>query len=346
MAIDYTRPYSASWRLYRVDDETWADAYLAESPVSASVTRSSEGESPEIDSGSVSFDSDPSDTLEHGYYRLAMVAEQDGEHERADIATLLLDTDGGSIERGTDSKKASGRSVLHPAATTRLQDGENVMKGADGAQKAAQLLRSCIKAPVDVEGGFALADHYCFDFGATVLDCVWRLLDAGGYCIQTDGRGRVQIRPMPDEPVLVLDRSAARLLHPKVDYSMDKSKVPNRFTAKLDGAQAQAVNDDPDSEVSYASRGYWVDEVDDSPALLSNETLSAYASRRLRELSTVLDERTYTRAWAECSPFDVVQGSMPGVRLTGDMRIRSQSYECGEGVNVTEKAAKEINLWR
>ena len=344
--MDYTRPYSATWRLYRVDEDTWADSDEYEAPVSASVTRSGEGDAPEIDSGTLAFASDPAQAFEQGYYRLAMIAAQDGGHERVDIATLLLGSDGGSIERGVDSRSTTGRSVLHPAATTRLQDGENVPKGTDGAQKAASLLRSCLKAPVDVSGGFELADHYCFDFGASVLECAWRLLKSGGFCIQTDGRGRVHIGALPVEPVLDLSRANARLLHPKVSYKLDKSDVPNRFTAKMDGAVAVAVNDDPDSEVSYAVRGYWVDEVDDSPTLLARETLQSYAERRLSELSTVQDERSYTRAWAQASPFDIVRGSMPGVKLYGDMRIASQTYACGAGITVDEKAAREVNLWR
>lgn len=344
MMIDYSRAYTATWRLYRVNPSTWADAQQVGRMLSASVTRSCEGDAPEIDSGSITVEGDPLEGFSGGYYRIAMTAEQSGEHERVDIATLLCESDGGSIARQTDRKSIAGFSVLHPAATTQVPDGTCVPKGTDGAQAAAALLRSAIQAPVEVDGAFFLADHYDFGFGDTVLECAWRLLRAGNFCIQTDGRGRVYIGPMPSEPSLTLDRASTRMLDPKISYALDLSDVPNRFIVKSGGMSAVAENVDGPN-VGRRERGYWVDASESNPAMLEGETLQSYAERRLAEESVVLDERSYVRAWADLSPYDIVTGSMADAKLEGSMRIVSQDYSCGNSVKVTEKAVKEVRLW-
>lgn len=342
--IDYARAYTATWRLFRVNPSTWADGAQSGRLLSASVMRTGDGDAPEIDSGTLTVEGDPTEGFEPGYYRLAMTAMQSGEADRVDVATLLCETDGGKVQRKADRKSVIGRSVLHPAATAEVPDGTCVPKGADGAQAAAELLRGAVQAPVDVDGSFALADHYCFDFGASVLSCAWKLLRAGSFCIQTDGRGMVHIRPMPTELALSLDRAAASILDPSVAYQLDLSAIPNRFTARADG-YAATVRNEGGSAAGFAARGYWVDASDDSPVLLEGETLQSYAERRLAELSVAYDERAYTRAWAELAPYDIVEGAMADARLEGRMRIKSQRYQCGNMLKVSETAAREVKLW-
>lgn len=343
---DFALAYEAEWHLYRVNPDTWADGDEIGMLVSASVTYDSEGDAPELVSADLSIHGSPTEGWEPGTYRLAMRAIQDGGAERVDVATLLCESDGGEVDRGRDAKSVTGRSVLHPAATTHVRAGEYAAAGQDGAQKAADMLSECMQAPISVEGSFKLADHYDFAPGTPVLEAVWQLLRAGGFCMQVDGRGEVHIMPLPDKPALVLDRAAARLLMPQVSHSLDFSEVPNRYTAKDYDFQAVAINDDASSPTSHSSRGYWVDSYDESPARLDDETLQEYAERMLEELSTVNDERTYTRRYVPgVLPFSVVRGSMPSVGLDGDMRVVSQSLECGHGITVTEKAAKEVHAW-
>lgn len=345
MAIDYSRPYASHWRVFKVDPDTWGDAELVGGVSSVSVTRDADGDAPEIDSGS--FEVDSGIAFERGYYRVVMTAEQSGEIERTDVVTLLCESEGGTVNRGIDVKDVTGRSVLHPAATTRLLAGEFAPRGGDGAQYAASLLESCIHAPVEVDGSFTLDDNYAFDFGAYALEAVWEILDAGGFCIRLDGAGRVGICPKPTEPSLMLDRANASLLDPAVSYELDCSEVPNRFTATEGGYTAQAVNDSRESETGYPSRGYWIDGFDDSPKRVNGETLDAYAARRLEEESVVKDIRTYSREWwPGVVPFDIVRGSMANVRLDGDMRVVSQDMTLGNGIWVAEKAAMEVRTWQ
>lgn len=341
--MDYSKGYSCEWRLYRVNPDTWADAELVSGFRSASVERDVTGDAPLVDAGSIELDGSVPD----GYYRIAMTATQGSLSERVDVATLLCCSTSGTAERGSDGVELVGRSVLWPASTRLLTRGSYAPAGVDGAQFAAQMIRECCKAPVTASGSFTLDQHIVFDLGASYLEAVWSVLNAANWCMRMDGRGQVEILPKPTEPSLVLSNASAALLQPGIDHTLDTGDVPNRYTAIEDGSVAQAVNDDLASSTSYQSRGYWVDVVDDSPERVDGETLTAYATRRLREESTLLDERTYTRElYPGVLPFDIVRCSIPSVTLDGDMRVRSQSLECGHGIVVTEKSAKEVTTWQ
>lgn len=345
MAIDYSRPYTSHWRVFRVNPQTWADAEAVAGVDGVSVTRDVDGDAPEIDSGEMEVSAAAGWEFSPGYYRVVMTAEQSGESERVEVATLLCESEGGNVGHGTDVKSVTGRSVLHPAAVTQVLAGEHIPRGGDGAAHAARLLRACIAAPVETAGSFTMDEAYDFGFGTTHLEAAWEVLRAADWCMQVDGGGRVTIRPKPSEPSLVLDRANARLLMPGIEYELDYSDVPNRFTATEGGQTAQAANE-TGSPASHDARGYWHDESDDSPKRVNGETLQAYAERRLEELSTVEDARVYVREFASgIYPFGIVRGSMAAVKLDGDMRVVSQDIECSHGITVSERAVMEVKAW-
>ena len=214
----------------------------------------------------------------------------------------------------------------------------------DGAEYAAELLRNAVNAPVSVEGSFILNDYLVHDIGSSVLEAAWNVLKAGNFIIQLDGRGVIHIRPMPTDPSLILDNSSLGIMMSEISFATDISDVPNRYIVIVDNNKTIAVNNDPESVISIARRGYCVDHVDESPTAINGETLSAYANRRLRELSVEKEEKTYTREYAaDVHLYSIVRASIDG--MTGDYRINSQTVECGKGITVQEKAVKEVPLW-
>ena len=336
--MDWTKSYSAQWRVYRVNRRTWADAEIVSNVDSVSVTRTADGSL--LESGSISVTGElPSD-----YYRIVMTAEQNGDVQRVDVATLLFDVTGGEHNYGTQVQESDGFSVLYPASTTVVLAGEYAPAGVDGAKYAADLLEQTINAPVEIEGGFTLNDHVVHEIGSTVLEAVWAVLDAGNYIIQIDGRGVVHIRPRPTTPALVLDNSSMKMLSNGIKYTNDVSEIPNRYIVLVDNIKTIAVNNDENSSVSILSRGYYVDEVDESPTPIDGETLAGYANRKLHESSILYDEREYTREYADgVYLYSIVKASING--LAGDYRVTGQSIDCGYGIKVEEKAVGEINLW-
>lgn len=337
--MDWSKSYSAEWRIFRVNRDTWADAEQVMNVDAVNVTRTADGDL--LESGGI----DATGDLVPDYYRIVMTAIQGGEVERVDVATLLFDVNGGNVNHAVHTQDMNGYSVLYPASRTAVIAGEYAPAGIDGAQYAGDLLASAINAPVVVEGTFTLNDHIVHEIGSFVLDAVWAVLDAGGFVIQIDGRGVVHIRPKPKDPTLILDSKNTRLLQNGIDYDADLSEIPNRYVVIVDNNKTIAINDDPNSEVSTVNRGYLVDEVDESPTPVNGETLGAYAARRLEEMSVLETQHTYKREYApDVYLYDIVRGSIGG--LEGDMRVKSQTVNCGKGITIQEKAVREEALWQ
>lgn len=336
--MDWTRSYAATWRVCKVNRQTWADAEELKGVDAVSITRTADGNL--LESGSLEL----SGEFEPDYYRIIMTAEQGGEVERVDVATLLFDVAGGKYNFGVNSMSADGFSVLYPASVTTMLAGEYAPKGINGAEYAGRILAAAINAPVEVEGSFTLNEHIVHEVGSSVLDAAWDVLNAGGYIMQIDGRGTVHIRARPTEPSLILSSENARALMPEVSYESDISEVPNRYIVIDGDSKTVAVNDDPESIVSLAQRGYAVDVVDTSPAPVDGETMSQYAERKLHELSVMKDERSYKREYAaDVNLYSTVRASLD--ELEGDLTVQAQTIECANGIVVSEKAVKEIKLW-
>lgn len=337
--MNYAQSYSASWRIFRVNRDTWADAEQIYGVDSVSVTRTANGSL--IESGNLEITGD----IEPDYYRIVMTAQQGDEIERVDVATLMFDFKDGTIDFGRTVQKADGYSVLYPASTTSIIAGEYAPKGVDGAAYAADLLRSAINAPVEVEGSFTLNEHVVHEIGSYIIDAVWSVLEAGDFIMQIDGRGVVHILPEPTEPSLILDSTGIRLLSNGISFTADQSKIPNRYIVIDDDNRTIAVNDDPDSEVSTVCRGFFVDMVDESPKPVNGETYVEYARKKLEKASIMKDERSYTREYApDVYAYSLIRASVDG--LEGDLRVRSQTIKCDKGISVSEKADREVKLWQ
>lgn len=343
--LDWQRSYSSAWRVYRVNVETWADGDRVEGIDAITVTRDATGTAPLMESGTVTV---TNAEIPRGWYRIAMVAEQDGTRERVDVATLELVRNGGTLDYGVPSDSITARSVLYPASVYELSPSQYAPAGSDGAQYAARLLRLNCVAPVIVDGeGFPLAGNVVPEEGESALSVAWRVADAGGHVIRIMGNGEIHVMPMPTVPAVTLDGTSASLVLPSVGYGDTYDGIPNRFTVREGALRVVATNEDASSPTSHQQVGYWIDESERNPTRIGGETLDAYARRRLAELSTVRMERTYKRKWwPEVYPLDVVRASLASVRLDGDLRIERQSLECGAGITVTERAVREVSTWQ
>lgn len=317
---------------------TWADAEQIANVKSVGVTRTADGQL--LESGSMDITGD----FETDYYRIVMTAIQGNDIERVDVATLLFDVNGGTVNYHALHQNADGFSVLYPASKQIITTGSYAPAGVDGAEYAGDLLRTAVNAPVLVEGSFTLNDNVVHEIGASVLQAVWAVLNAGEFVIQIDGRGVVHIVPMPTEPSLILDNSRIRLLSNGINYTQDISEIPNRYIVIDGNKKVIVINDDQTSIVSSVQRGFYVDVIDQSPTPINGETMTAYAERKLRLLSVLEDARSYKREYAPgVNLYSIVRASIDG--LEGDLRVTNQTLTCSHGVHVEEKTNREIQLW-
>lgn len=339
---DWLGGYSAVWEVRKVNRDTWEDGDILPLVKSVSIDKSVEGSAPTIESGTMTLDGNGS--FDAGWYRISMIATQSGS-ERIPIATLLFERASSRTEKSNVELECSGRSVLQPVADVKMPIGSYAPAGIDGASFAARLVRSCTPAPVTVDGSFTLVDDYVFDPGCSNLEAAWTVLNAANWCAQIAGDGSIMIHAKPSEPVLELSRSNAGLLIPGVDDDFNIVGVPNRYYALYGDDVVVFTNEDASSEASYPARGRWVDVVDTSPALIDGENLDMYAQRKLAEASIVLRTFSYDREWwPDVVPNSVVRASLKNEGIEGDLRVISQSIECGRGAKVSEVAGMEVRV--
>lgn len=343
MSIDWSQDYGVQWRLMKVDKDSWVDNGVAAFVKSVHIDRDATSSVPMLESASIDVQIPVREEWEDGWYRFEGVFTQWRYTVMIPMMTFLVESSDGDIDFGYVTGKLDGYSVLKPAADRSLLIGSYVPKGVDGAEYAGTLLASCLQAPVQVQGSFTLDDYMPYGADTSYLKVVWDILDAGNFCMSIAGDGTVTVKPKPTEPSLTLDASAKRILFPKISRDVDRSSIPNVYTAISGDMRAQAINDNPQSKVSTVSRGRVVDYVDLNPTRINGESLQAYTERKLEEVSTVYQEFSYKREFQEnVHPFDLATASLPDQGMVGDMRILSQSIDCGEAITVSETAAKVI----
>ncbi|MBR4687105.1 MAG: hypothetical protein IKP01_02225 [Bacteroidales bacterium] len=214
--MDWTQGYASRWRVERVDPNTWESCGTLEGVEKIEVERDATDRAPLLETASMTVTAPALASFEPGWHRIVMEAVQGSTGESVAIATVWLDVDNSTYDRGYRSDDIEGRSTLCQAADSEVGDGSYAPKGADGAAFAGDMIAAVSDAPVHVEGGFQLHDHVVFDLGASVLEAAWDVVEAGGYCMQIDGRGEIHVIPMPTVPALDLDRAGACTLMPKV----------------------------------------------------------------------------------------------------------------------------------
>ena len=347
MAVDWNRGYTSTFRVYEVDRRSWGEAEEVGRIESASIDRVADEL---LESASLKATQEVGAGFRERYLRVVMEAEQDGSMERVEVATLLCASTEGEADKGADTIEIEGRSVLYPASTRNVHDlgvDPYAPMGADGAEYAATLLGRCIAAPVSVEGSFTLGRSIVHDLDASYLDAAWDVLDYGGFTMRIDGHGTVHIARKPSEPPEDALPVTASVIIPGVSHSLDMSEIPNRYIAVMGAASAVSVNDDPDSETSTVTRGYYVDKRDTSPKLLGGESLAEYARRKLVEESVASDTLSFKREYRpDLLPNDVADYRAPSGGLDGRYRITRQSLALGRGIQVDEEVVEEVSTWQ
>ena len=230
MSIDWTHGYTSSWRVSRIEPSTWEPCGELRGIESVSIERDGTDKAPMLETATVTASMAATEPFEAGWHRIYMDAVQGTYSESVPVATLWLESESSAYAMGARKDSIKGKSVLWQASAEPIGDGVYAPAGIDGADWAVRMLSACIDAPVDAEGGFELDAAHVFDLNATVLDAVWALLTANGWCMGVDGRGAVHVRPMPSEPALVLDRDGARIMMPSVTYRRGKLTYKREYS--------------------------------------------------------------------------------------------------------------------
>ena len=330
--MNWSKGFSARYRLTRVDPETWADVEKLDF-TSGSITRTMDGLMQSADLEVMQ--------MPKGYeswIRVYLDARQENESNlTVALFTGLASVSSRNIEGSRNTYPLNCYSVLKPAKDVILDRGWYAPKGRAVAEIVRDLL-SVGPAPVDLEDESpTLSSYVIAEDGETNLSMVQYLLGLINWEIRISGNGHIHIGPIPGKVSSRFDSLENDVIGLSGTDTLDWFDCPNVFRAISGNSSATVVDDDENSVLSTVSRGreIWMEET--VGAISRDETLEQYARRRLKEEQRVVRTFEYTRRfYPEIFPGDLVDISYPQSDFNGVFRVINQTLTLGHSIEVRE----------
>lgn len=331
--MDWSRGFAASYRCCIVDRATWGD--LREVPIDGgTLNRVPDGllETADLDTG---------EAVDGEWLRVYLDAVQDGEHVRVPLFTGIASSKSRTVGAVRDAFVAECSSVLQAASDVLLPRGWYAPAGYPAAKMAAKLLGVFGVRCGYADGSPTLSEAIVAEDGETNMTMAWKLADAVGWRISVDGSGTVSVGPRKNDAKARFLAGAYDVLESGATDEDGRLSGPNVLRVTSGGATAVARDDDPRSPLSTVSRGREVWAAENDPDMGGSASLSAYASRRLKELQGSARKLKYDRRFhPDVRPGDHVELGYGGRGLDGTFRVDSQRIEIGAGCKVSEEATE------
>ena len=340
--MDWNQGYTATFRLYSVNQSTWGDGDEIENLVSASVTK--DNESSLIEDASISIDGEPI----KGYVRLVLEAKNTSGMAKVNLGTFLVTSPKRSINGVLTTIDLECYSVLKPADDKLLPPGWYFPEGGDPIAGASELLSNCLKCPVEpAESDIRTDQVKVAESNETALSMAKYLLEDTDWFIYIDGRGCVSIKKKPDNIVKMFDAYENDVLMPNITDESDIFDVPNILRVTDSNGNYETIyNNDEQSDTSIEKLG-WEKWSSEQLSLDYGETLLGKGGERMEELSKTTRKINYSREFdPDVKLNDVALYMLPKQRIVGTFRIISQSLSIENGIKVSEIAEFETENWR
>ena len=340
--MDWNQGYTATFRLYSVNQSTWGDGDEIENLVSASVTK--DNESSLIEDASISIDGEPI----KGYVRLVLEAKNTSGMAKVNLGTFLVTSPKRSINGVLTTIDLECYSVLKPADDKLLPPGWYFPEGGDPIAGASELLSNCLKCPVEpAESNLRTDQVKVAESNETALSMAKYLLEDTDWFIYIDGRGCVSIKKKPDNIVKMFDAYENDVLMPNITDESDIFDIPNILRVTDSSGNYETIyNNDEQSDTSIEKLG-WEKWSSEQLSLDYGETLLGKGGERMEELSKTTRKINYSREFdPDVKLNDVALYMLPKQRIVGTFRIISQSLSIENGIKVSEIAEFETENWR
>lgn len=363
--VDWRSSMQQSFEFYTVDPGTWKDVKLLDNVTSCTINRDSDAET----LGSATIDI--IESVGECYIRVYLITIQNGIREKHPLGTYLVQTP-------TSSFNGKVRNVSMDAYTPLLElkekmpaIGYTIPKKTNVMEIACDLVAENLRAPVVK----ATSDRYLFvDFVADPNDTMSKfltdLIANADFKFDLDEMGRVLFAPKQEAaamtPVWTYDDGNSSILCPDLSMDHDLYGIPNVVEVIYsNNSRHQHVvvkNDDPNSPTSTISRGREIvhrvmnpdlnavadiDDPIDGSFILTEDQVKEYATKLLKDLSTIEYSISYSHGYCPVRVGDCVRLNYTKAGLTDvKAKVVSQTIKCSTGCQVSEKAVFTTKLWR
>lgn len=344
---DWTKPFTARYRVMRVDRSTGLETAMLRGVTAKKVTRNIDSQTFESASVDTAADQDfGSDLL-----RIYLDAEfDDGSVETVPLGTFIPNLPKLTRSTGlaTGTIDLDGR--LKEASGTRYPAPVTVPAGVKAVAQAKTVLESCGLTVEAEDSDYALTTAWSLGVDESgseqsKLDDANALLDIAGFsAARTDALGVVHLRRYVEPASRPLastyaEGKDARFLR-EVDDERDASEIANvvvvEYSTSDETVIGTAKNEDPSDPYSIPSIGYERCASYSYDSIVGQDEADAKA-QQLLDQQKVVRRVTVQHIYdgSECD--DAVAMDYPSAEMDGRFTVRTQEIECGAGCMVTEE---------
>lgn len=333
--MNWANGFSAAYYAAIIDPRTWTETGRLEI-VDGNVKRESSDLRDSADFTAVEYDG------AERWVRLYLEAKQAGDKVRTPLFTGLTASPTRNIDGNLSTSRVDCYSVLKPCADVLTQRGYYI-PAALPLNNAVRRLLDTTPAPVEIEGDMpALESALISEDGETALSLVTKIIKAIDWTIQTTGDGTIHIRPRTTGYVARFDAVDNDMIEPEITYTRDWYSLPNVFRAVSEDTAAVARDESTSSPLSIQNRGREIWAEEDSVDLAENESLAAFALRKLKELQNAATKISYNRRYdPDILPGDSVYLHYPNQGIDGAFTVSSQSITLDFGATTAEEVKTE-----
>lgn len=341
-----------SFEYYVVDPGTWKDVSPIDYVKSCTINRDSDAET--LGSATINV----SESVGECYIRAYLITTQNGVTEKHPLGTFLVQTPSSSFNGAVKEVSMDAYTPLLELKENQPPLGYSILKGENIMENAYRLTREHARAPViQARNTSELFSDFVADPSEKWISYLSDLISNAKYTFDLDELGRILFAPKQDtnslQPVWTYTDDNSSILYPDVSMDHDLYGIPNVveviYSSGKDSYYAKAVNDDPNSPTSTVNRGREIPYRVTDPDLIGNPTdnqIQEYATRLLRELSTLEYTITYTHGYCPVRLGDCVRLNYERAGISNvKAKVISQSIKCEPGCPVTEKAVFTTKLW-
>ena len=349
---DWTSTMQQTFEYYVVDPGTWKDKKKIDTVISSNISRDLEAET--LGSASITI----AESLGECYIRIYLVTIQNGIRERHPLGTYMVQTPSYSFDGKIRNITMDAYTPLielkekHPPLGYSMIKEENIM------ERAYAVMREQMRAPVVYTSkDTKLYANFIANLDDTWITFIRDLIANADMRLELDELGRVLFAPVQElaalQPVWTFDTKNSSILYPSFNIEHDLYGIPNEveviYSNGTTSSSIKVVNDDPNSPVSTVNRGRRITHRISNPDVVgkpSEAELKEYATRKLKELSSIEYTVSYTHGYCPVRIGDCVRLNYEAAGLRNvKAKIISQTIDCVPGCPVTEKAVFTSNLW-
>lgn len=349
---DWTSTMQQTFEYYVVDPGTWKDKKKIDTVISSNISRDLEAET--LGSASITI----AESLGECYIRIYLVTIQNGIRERHPLGTYMVQTPSYSFDGKIRNITMDAYTPLielkekHPPLGYSMVKEENIM------ERAYAIMREQMRAPVVYTSkDTKLYANFIANLDDTWITFIRDLIANADMRLELDELGRVLFAPVQElaalQPVWTFDTKNSSILYPSFNIEHDLYGIPNEveviYSNGTTSSSIKVVNDDPNSPVSTVNRGRRITHRISNPDVVgkpSEAELKEYATRKLKELSSIEYTVSYTHGYCPVRIGDCVRLNYEAAGLRNvKAKIISQTIDCVPGCPVTEKAVFTSNLW-